>query len=194
MVTVTLTSRWETTWHRAVFFSTMAQVLLSLVRTFGEISSVRSLAVADIDRDGDLDLLSTCRGRQNRIYLNSGDGHFATGKPFGNERDSTIDVAVADWNGDGHLDLVLANRDDQQNAILINDGHMNFATVIPFGTQNEQTRAVAVADLNGDAQPDIIAANIGQTNRVYLADGKGGFAATIEFRAGRWQHVRARSR
>jgi outer membrane protein assembly factor BamB len=149
--------------------------------TFGEISSVRSLAVADIDRDGDLDVLSTCRGRPNQIYLNDGNGHFAAGKPFGNERDSTIDVAVADWNRDGHLDLVLANRDDQQNSILINDGHMNFTTVIPFGTQKEQTRAVAVADLNGDAQPDVIAANIGQPNRVYLADGKGGFAATIDF-------------
>ena len=150
-------------------------------QTFGEISSVRSLTTADIDRDGDVDVLSTCRGRQNQIYLNSGNGRFATGIPFGDERDSTIDVAVADWNGDGHLDLVLANRDDQQNAILINNGSMDFSTTIPFGRRQEQTRAVAAADLNGDALPDVISANIGQPNRVYLADGSGGFAATTDF-------------
>ncbi len=150
---------------------------------FGEISSVRSLTVADIDRDGDLDVLSTCRGMQNQIYLNDSEGNFAPGKPFGTKRDSTIDVAVVDWNGDRHLDLVLANRDDQQNAILINDGNMNFGTEIKFGTLNEQTRAVAVADLNGDAKPDIVAGNVGQSNRVYLADGKGGFTASIDFGA-----------
>lgn len=151
--------------------------------TFGEISSIRSLTVADMDRDGDLDILSTCRGMQNWLYLNDGNGNFLQSKPFGTERDSTIDVAVVDWNGDGHLDLVLANRDDQRNAILINDGNLNFTTEIKFGTRQEQTRAVAVADLNGDAKPDIIAANVGQSNRVYLADGRGGFAPSIDFGA-----------
>ena len=150
---------------------------------FGEVSSVRSLAVEDIDGDGDLDILSTCRGKQNQIFLNDGSAGFGTSKPFGTAKDSTIDVAVVDWNDDGHLDLVLANRDDQQNVILINDGNLNFTSEIAFGTGREQTRAVAVADLNGDAKPDIIAANIGQSNRVYLADGKGGFEATIEFGA-----------
>ncbi|MDG2222413.1 MAG: VCBS repeat-containing protein, partial [Rubripirellula sp.] len=144
---------------------------------FGTESSVRSLEVADIDQDGDIDILATCRRRQNQIYLNDGKGNFTTNRPFGTEQDSTIDVAVADWNGDGHLDLILANRDDQQNAILINDGKLNFDTSIPFGTKREQTRSVAVTDLNGDSLPDIATANIGQPNRVYLADGKGGFEA-----------------
>ena len=148
---------------------------------FGGISSVRSLTVADIDRDGDIDILSTCRGKQNEIFLNDGKGNFSDGNPFGTARDSTIDVAVADWNGDEHLDLILANRDNQQNSILINDGNLNFSSEIPFGTSGEQTRAIAVADLNGDAHPDIVAGNVGQSNRVYLADGEGGFADSIAF-------------
>ena len=38
--------------------------------TFGKVSSVRSLTIADIDRDGDQDLLVTCRGSTNWIHLN----------------------------------------------------------------------------------------------------------------------------
>ena len=148
---------------------------------FGGISSIRSLTVADIDRDGDADVLTTCRRRTNQICLNNGDGQFAPGRPFGSEADSTIDVAVADWNQDGHPDLVLANRDNQPNSILLNDGQLNFKEEIPFGTRNEQTRAVVVADLNGDAAPDIVTGNIGQPNYVYLGDGKGGFTATVPF-------------
>ena len=48
--------------------------------------------------------------------------------------DSTIDVEVADMDGDKNLDLILANRDGQQNYIYLNDGKMNFESKIPFGT------------------------------------------------------------
>ena len=78
--------------------------------TFGEPSSVRSLTISDLDQDGDPDILTTCRGRQNQIFLNDGSGQFPQSKEFGPEGSSTIDVAVVDWNLDGHLDLVLANR------------------------------------------------------------------------------------
>ena len=75
---------------------------------FGDVTSVRSLTLADLDRDNDIDIVMTCRGRQNRFYLNNGKAKFGTGYPFGGRDDSTIDVAVADFNLDGHPDLVLA--------------------------------------------------------------------------------------
>jgi outer membrane protein assembly factor BamB len=148
---------------------------------FGSISSVRGLTLTDIDSDGDIDVLTTCRGRANQISLNDGKGQFVSSGSFGTQRDSTIDVAVTDWNRDGHLDLVLANRDSQPNSILLNDGRLRFTKSISFGSRKEQTRSVVVADLNGDSNPDIVIGNIGQSNQVYLADGKGGFAATIDF-------------
>ncbi|MFK7817295.1 MAG: FG-GAP-like repeat-containing protein [Planctomycetaceae bacterium] len=148
---------------------------------FGSVSSLRSLTTADIDSDGDVDLLLTCRGRANQICLNDGRGKFESAGTFGTQRDSTIDVAVTDWNGDGHADLVLANRDSQPNAILINDGKLGFATTIPFGDNNEQTRAVAIADLNGDGHMDIVTGNIGQANRIYFADGKGKISESVSF-------------
>ncbi|MEM9367937.1 MAG: FG-GAP-like repeat-containing protein, partial [Planctomycetota bacterium] len=146
---------------------------------FGDIASVRSLTVADIDGDGDVDILSTCRGMPNQIHLNEGDGRFTTAGSFGSAQDSTIDVAVADWNGDAFPDLILANRDDQRNAILINDGDMKFRTAIEFGDANDQTRAIAASDLNRDGVVDLVAGNIGGPNWIYLGDGQGGFADAI---------------
>jgi hypothetical protein len=149
--------------------------------TFGEISSVRSLTLADIDRDKDIDIVATSRGKRNQIYLNDGKGRFGAGRPFGARDDSTIDVAVADLNQDGHPDLVLANRDGQQNYILLNDGRTNFTKRIPFGTGKDQTRTVAVADMDGDKNLDIVVGNIGQPNAVYFGDGKGGVRAAVNF-------------
>ena len=152
-----------------------------LAQEFGAISSVRSLVLADIDGDGDQDILSTCRGMPNQIYLNNGKARFGSGKPFGRPRDSTIDVAVGDVNLDGHLDLVLANRDSQTNEVLLNDGQLNFNRRVPFGGEDEQSRAVAIADLNRDGNPDLVVGNIGQSNRIFLGDGSGAFANSIPF-------------
>ena len=108
---------------------------------FGDISSVRSLTLADLDADGDIDILATSRGRPNQIYLNDGKGQFGAGRRFGRPNDATIDVAVADVNGDGLPDLVLANRDGQANELLINDGDVRFKKPISLGDRRNETRA-----------------------------------------------------
>jgi hypothetical protein len=152
--------------------------------SFGTISSVRSLTLADIDRDGDVDILETSRGRQNQIYRNDGKGGFGVGEPFGDRRDSTIDVAVADFDGDGHPDLALANRDGQQNYLLLSEDQANFSRRIPFGSGKDETRSVAVGDLNGDGNVDLVASNIGQPNAVFLGNGKGRLDSEVEFGRG----------
>jgi hypothetical protein len=154
---------------------------------FGEISSVRSLTLADIDRDGDVDILATSRGRQNRIYLNDGAAKFSFGPAFGSPGDSTISVAVGDVNGDGFVDLALANRDGQQNYWLLNNGQAQFHERRLFGSGKDQTRAVAVADLNNDGFLDWVTGNIDQANVVYLGDGKGGVESFKSFGSAKQQ-------
>ena len=150
---------------------------------FGKVASVRSLTVADVDNDGDTDILVTCRGMQNQIYLNAGNASFTPGPTYGTKTDSTIDVAVADINEDGHQDLVLANRDQQPSAVLLNDGKLGFGKQLPFGSGKGRTRAVACGDLNGDGKLDWATGNIGQPNTVYLGDGKGGVLKSVKFGA-----------
>lgn len=150
---------------------------------FGEPASIRSLALADIDDDGDIDLLANVRGRQNLIHLNDGHGNFKSSRPFGMASDSTICTAIADLDGDGFPDLILANRDRQQNVVLLNDRKGGFEKRLPFGSGHDETRSVAVADFNGDGRVDWVTGNIGRSNEVYLGDGKGGSDRTIRFGA-----------
>ena len=168
----------------------LGQILLNdgagnfkLKGSFGKVASVRSLTVADIDGDGDNDILATCRGMPNQIYLNGGDAKFTPGPTYGTRNDSTIDVAVADINQDGHNDLILANRDQQPSAILLSDGKLGFDKQLPFGSAQGRSRAVAVGDLNGDGKLDWAMGNIGQPNMVYLGDGQGGASKSIAFGA-----------
>ena len=147
----------------------------------GELSSVRSLTLADLDGDRDVDILATSRGRPNRIFLNDGNAGFAIEKTFGGPSDSTISVAVADLNKDGHNDLVLANRDGQQSYVLLNDGQLGFQTKVYFGGKRDETRAVAVGDINGDGMMDVVAGNIGQPNALYLGDTSGRFETCVPF-------------
>lgn len=71
--------------------------------------SVHGLALADLDRDGDLDLVLA---RPNTVWLGDGRGGFAdSGIPISNGNTLSSSVAVADLDGDGDLDLIFADCD-----------------------------------------------------------------------------------
>ena len=70
-----------------------------------------SAALADIDRDGDLDIIvSNDAPDRKLVYLNDGKGHFTEAGAFGSPNWSTRYVTLADLNGDGYPDIVVANR------------------------------------------------------------------------------------
>jgi hypothetical protein len=68
------------------------------------------------------------------------------------------DVATADVNGDGRLDVIVAVAKDNRVAVLLGNGD---GTLLPpaFYPAGTQPYGVAVADLNGDGRPDIVVAN-----------------------------------
>jgi hypothetical protein len=68
-------------------------------------------AFADIDGDGDLDLIVNALGNGTRIFLNDGKGHFTEATDAAGVRSKTgsMSLALADIDGDGDLDLYVAN-------------------------------------------------------------------------------------
>src|SRR6266436_6527824 len=67
-------------------------------------------AFADVDGDGDLDLLVNSLGGGTRLFLNDGQGHFTESTNSGlTLRFGSTSLALADIDGNGTLDLYVAN-------------------------------------------------------------------------------------
>jgi hypothetical protein len=92
----------------------------------------------------------------------------------------THDVAVADVNGDGKLDILTTNEDDGNVSVLLGDGTGRFepAKGSPFAAGQHPYEGLSLGDLNGDNKLDVVVPNIlGKAVSVLLGDGAGGFAA-----------------
>lgn len=194
----------------------------------------------DTDGDGDLDLLVTTMGNPNMHYQNNGNGTFSVRRDYpgaANKQGSTS-MALGDVDGDGDLDLYVANfgvqslirsggiinityrngvpvvRGRDADRIMIIDGVMyelgeedyfylndgNGGFVMPSVTDGhfrdsdgqplkrhpmDQGLCVSFRDLNGDRHPDLYICNDAFTpDRFYINDGKGNFSelALNEFR------------
>lgn len=171
---------------RLYFNNGAAQFTLS--RPLDSASDTQAVAFADLDSDGDLDLVVANsqeirgqeQGKQNWLYFNDGNGNFPEKRPLGTGTDRTRTIAVGDLNGDSHLDLVLGNY-NQPNVLYSNDGNGRFDQGQPLGQLLEQTVKILLLDLDHDRDLDLIVANEQQTDSAYVNDGKGRFSAVAAF-------------
>jgi FG-GAP-like repeat/Putative Ig domain len=72
--------------------------------------------------------------------------------PVGNNPDA---IAVGDFNGDGNLDLAVANYASDTVSILLGNGDGTFAFQTTVATTRVGPTSVAVGDFNGDGRPDL---------------------------------------
>jgi hypothetical protein len=141
--------------------------------------------LADLDADGDLDVVvSNDDPDPKRVHLNDGTGNFRLGETFGQGEWSTRHVRVADLDGDGLQDAILANRygpTEGPSHACLGIGPGRFQRECRAVTRGSATTIVP-GDLDGDGDPDLVVPHRdGGQSFVYLNDGDGGFGERRAF-------------
>jgi hypothetical protein len=132
------------------------------------------LTVADVNRDGKLDLLVGDAYGDVLVLLGKGNGTFA---PY-QEANQSIELAVADLTGKGSKDVIYA--DQGLDRVVVDYGAGNSSVLANQSTGLLEPGAVQLADLNGDGFPDLIVANSGSNNvLIYPGLGRGQFGPAI---------------
>ena len=157
----------------------------TLGQTFATGVAPYALATADFNNDGMLDLVVANSGDSTvSVFMGSGDGEFAPTALLPSFSGMTpMALAVGDFDGDGALDLAVANAGENTIAILINQGcprvspsQCAFAPVMNSVPVGAGPAAIATADLNGDGTLDLAVADAnGSSVTILLGNGAGAF-------------------
>jgi hypothetical protein len=142
--------------------------------------------IADVNGDDHLDTLLTGQDTQNdnnlitSLFLGDGTGTFSPANA-GLKGVSLSSTSIADVNGDGHPDLLVAGFDGEEptTTLYLGDGNGNFS---PADTELPDLWFVstAIADIDGDGNQDLLLSgedeNENPTTMLYLGDGNANFS------------------
>jgi hypothetical protein len=171
---------------------------------YGTDQFVFQMAVADLNGDGKPDLVVTNQCRANclegdlSVFLGRGDGSFKAPVLYAAGGDYTLGLAIADVNGDGKPDLIVANDCTIHSScygvvgVLLGNGDGTFQKVVRYASGGYEATAVAVGDVNGDGKPDLIVTNSCPSHNncvegiigVLLGNGDGTFQKAMRYGSG----------
>ena len=130
-------------------------------------NKIRDLALADLNGDGDPDLVYASGGRPNQVVvrLNRGDGTFRQNVDYdlGDPPSAALALAAADFDGDGSVDLAVGKRRNLGTgkvAVLLNNGAGGLGEAFEYGTRQccwspSGHRSATAADFDGDGDVDV---------------------------------------
>lgn len=172
----------------------------------GPPDSTNEIYLVDLDHDGDLDVVAANTNQKgNKIYFNNG-----TAAPFAAvdhvflsaDRFYSEAMAFGDVDGDGYVDIVVANSDLLPDVDAALQLFLNNGSATPFANvtgdvlmASESVGSVAIGDVDGDADLDILAGVYGPAASLLLNNGTsapfdGVQAQSVgETSEIRWRHV-----
>jgi hypothetical protein len=147
-----------------------------------------SLAVGDMDGDGHPDLVVTgCNEGcyDNAILIFPGAGKTGFGPPWTIPvKGVPYNVALADLDGDGRLDIATSDYPGNRLMVLLSDWTAGAYREVALPT-GQHPIALALADVDGDSVPDLVSSDHGSGgSSVYRAYGDGTFSERIEVETG----------
>ncbi len=150
--------------------------------------SIRDLAVGDFNEDGLPDIAfgdyqNGPNPAKATILLNTGGGNFGSPitYPIGN---SPWQIAVADFDSNGDLDLAFACNYGGGVNVLLGNGNGTFQSAQVFDA-GEESRSVTIGDFDGSGTPDMAVTNVDtDTVEILLGNGDGSFQTAISHPGG----------
>jgi Ca2+-binding RTX toxin-like protein len=151
------------------------------------------LAIGDLNGDGRLDLVTANIGGDPfavptppgtvSVLLGNGGGTFSAATPYLTGSVLPFSVALGDLNGDGRLDLAVANYGhllpggDGTISVFLGEGDGTFSAATQYPTLDTPSapQSVAIGDLNGDGKLDLAVASASNRISVLLGNGDGSF-------------------
>ena len=139
-----------------------------------------SVYSADLDGDGDMDVLSASYGDDKIAWYENtdGNGNFGAQQVITKSADDAYSVYSADLDGDGDMDVLSASSSDDKIAWYENtDGNGTFGTQQVITTSASVANSVYSADLDGDGDMDVLSASYGDDKIAWYenTDGNGTF-------------------
>src|SRR5271157_1538337 len=154
-------------------------------------SAINAIATADLNGDGNLDIVEGGGGTGVGITVMLGSSHGVFGAPTSiavgcgeANRSGVNSIALGDVNGDHKIDVVATSLDDPYNcyenviAVLEGLGTGKFKTPVYYSTgTTQQSYSIQLADFRGDGRQDIVVSNADGSLSVLLNNGKGVYGA-----------------
>jgi FG-GAP-like repeat len=158
-------------------------------------STADTLASGDFNGDGTPDLVVVNNGvnQFGTVSILLGDGHGGFFAPVSYSVGGSTPVwpVVADFNGDGNVDVAVSVTTTNSVAVLLGNGDGTFGPAVNYGV-GSSPQGITVADVNQDGKPDVISADeCGDdpncrdgTVSVLLGKGDGSFEPRLTFAEG----------
>jgi len=139
----------------------------------GSGTAPESVAVADLDGDGNLDLVVACYGANAvGVLLGNGDGTFLPIELYG-AGNGPIAVTLGDLNQDGIPDLVVTDLKGNGLSLFEGNGDGTFLPMPGYTTTTgSEPAASLIADLNADGTPEIVSVLYGSSALYVLENGR----------------------
>jgi hypothetical protein len=129
----------------------------------------RAVEVADLNYDGNPDILIGNYKELNQVFYLNEKAEFIDTLFFGGSNEKTSDISVVDMNNEGKLDILCAHMGTANSIFFGTDTHKKFIRQ-DLNEHVFNTSAILGLDLNGDGLMDIAETNLNHRNVYYTQD------------------------